>query len=300
MAVVLNFIRNLPRSPNTRFEPFSILLNLNPDFESDCELRVIKLFGYIDVADTYGLRSDGWTLTQEPDVCYVELFRRLWTDPIDMIDGGCLSFRNPSCCRSVPISSSMGIALNLVAINEKEDDFFPICCNYMYDLDFSRFLDSNLDGSCGQSAVEGEGGYVQINYILLRDAVDATLEVSFYTSLENLEVCGGIVACYEGGFPFECDAFEKTFYKASLLELNSSILKSGPVQLQKSQMAVPRKGSLKIEAHLIEVNSRTKIMRTSCDFPAQTESSSQLFLKGIDCCFKVKVNWSYVQDVMSK
>ncbi|PWA90964.1 hypothetical protein CTI12_AA094790 [Artemisia annua] len=286
---------NPPRIPNTRFEPFSIHLHVYPNPESDCELQLIKVFGYVEVADTYGLRSDGWTLTNRPDVLYVELFKRLWTDPIYIRNGGCLSFGNPSCCRSVPFSSSMGIAMGLVAINEKEDDIFPIC-NHWWDLDFSAFLESNLDGSCGHYAMEGEGGQVQINYILLRDAVDATLEVTFSTSLENLQVCAEIVAYYEGGFTFDCEVVEKTFYTASLFELKSSIFKSGPIQLKKSQMAVPRKGSLIIKAYLIEVNSWSKILSTSCDFPAQTNGSSQRCLEGNDCSFEVKVNWSYCQD----
>ncbi|GKA83261.1 arginine--tRNA ligase, chloroplastic/mitochondrial, partial [Tanacetum coccineum] len=136
-----------------------------------------------------GLRSDGWTLTYLPDDLNVELFRRFWSDPINILNGGYLRFGDPSCSRSVPFSSVMEIEMDIVAMKEEEDDFYPIC-SCRYDLDFSKFLDSELDGWCDSSTVKGKGGQARINYILLRDAVDATIEITFNTRLENLKVHG--------------------------------------------------------------------------------------------------------------
>ncbi|GJX70711.1 hypothetical protein Tco_0307882, partial [Tanacetum coccineum] len=190
----------------------------------------------------------------------------------------------------------MEIEMDIVDMKEEEDDFYPIC-SCRYDLDFSKFLDSELDGWCDSSTVKGKGGQARINYILLRDAVDATIEITFNTRLENLKVHGDIVAWYESGFPFDYDPVEKSSYTASLFELDdSSILKSGPIKLKKSRIAVPRKGSLKIKAHLIEVNSGSMILDTSCVFQSLTDASSEECLEGTDCYFQVKVNWSYCQD----
>lgn len=278
---------------NSRFEPFSIHLLINPDIKSDMDL--VKMFGIIDVIDTCGLRSDGWTSTHRPHVAYVDLFRRPWNDPIHIINGGCASFGNPSCSRSIPLSSSMGISMSLVAFNKEENGIFPIC-NTHFDEDLSGFLASKLDGMCDHFTVESEVGKVQINYILLKDAVDATLEVTFRTSLHNLEVYGAIDACYQDGFPLKCGAFEKTFYTTSLFELDSpSILKSGPIQLHKSRMAVPKKGSLKVKAHLVDGKSGNMILSGSYNFRSHTNSSIEKCLKGTNCSLEVKVTWSYCQ-----
>ncbi|GJU28597.1 arginine--tRNA ligase, chloroplastic/mitochondrial [Tanacetum coccineum] len=243
-------------------EKDDILKKGEEHFESD--IKPVKLFGYIDVADTCGLRSDGWVSTHRPDVSYVHLFRRPWTDPMDIITGGCSAFGVPALME--------------------------------HDLDFSKFLASKLDGFCGHFTVGSEGGQVRINYILLKDAVDATFEVTFKTGLQNLEVRGSIDAYYEDGFPGKCDTFTKTFYTAPLFQLNSpSILKGGPIQLQKSRMAVPRKGSLKVIARLQDGKSWKMILSDSYNFPSQTNGGSKICLKGTNCSFEVKVNWSYCQ-----
>ncbi|GKC90462.1 arginine--tRNA ligase, chloroplastic/mitochondrial, partial [Tanacetum coccineum] len=95
---------------NPRFEPISISLNVTTDYE----FKKGKMFGHVSVSDTYGLLSDSWWPSYEPDCGHISLFDRDWCNSIDVINYELLYLGNPGSRHSVPFSSSMEISMELI------------------------------------------------------------------------------------------------------------------------------------------------------------------------------------------
>ncbi|PWA48188.1 Aminoacyl-tRNA synthetase, class 1a, anticodon-binding [Artemisia annua] len=272
--------RNPPR--NSRFELFSFSNRTTTHFGSD---KNGKLFGLISVADKYALVSDGESHFFEPDFAHVPLFNHKWSDPINMTDSGLVYVGNPRFRHSVSFSSSIEIRMELY-VAKNENALYQLC-NHKIEIDLSDFWAKKADGACGILAVGGEDGSTYMHYILLKDAIDAALEVKFETNTPGREVRGYVLAYYGDDFLVECQCRTLCKYKyMALLFLPNHVLEAGKIQLIKSMMAVPAKGSLLIKAYLEDVKSGDVIMKSSFKFKSQPLGCSSVgTISGEDCRF---------------
>ncbi|GKA13864.1 hypothetical protein Tco_0693510 [Tanacetum coccineum] len=290
VATYLNEDKDPPKNP--RFEPFSICLNVTRDLE----FKRGKLLGQISVSDNIGLLSDAWVQTYEPECGLVELFNRDWCDSEDMVNFGYLYFGNISSHQSIPFSSYMEIFMKLFVTNDEKDAVFQLC-DHESDISFSNFWEKDKDSTCCAIKVAGEDGYVMMHYILLKDAVDAAIEITCTTLADNLKVYGEIFAYYGNNFDYQCKhellKFQRSFYTALLYQDNPSSVSSGAkIPLIKSLLAVPNKdGCLVIEFKLND-ESGNEILSECCEIPSQTEDSITTVLAGVGCSFCLKVDWS--------
>ncbi|GKC51899.1 hypothetical protein Tco_1074644, partial [Tanacetum coccineum] len=279
------FIRDPPRK--SRFELFSFLNNTTTHFGSD---QNGKLFGLISVSDKFGLVSDGESHFFEPDFAHVPLFNHKWCDPVNLTDSGLVYVGNPSFRHSVSFSSSIEIRMELYIA--KNENLYQLC-NHKIEIDLSDFWDKESDSACGVLAVRGADGSTYMNYILLKDAIDAALKVKFETETPGREVRGYVLAHYGDDFLIECQRQNSRKYQyMALLFLPNHVLEAGEIQLLKPVMAVPAKGSLIIKAYLEDVQSGNVIMKGTCKFNSQHSGCSDVrTIDGEDCSFGLKVEW---------
>ncbi|GJX53041.1 hypothetical protein Tco_0281410 [Tanacetum coccineum] len=185
------------------------------------------MLGQISVSDNIGLLLDAWVQTYEPECGLVALFDHDWCDPDDMVNFGYLYFGNISSRQSIPFSSYMEICMKLFVTNGEKDAVFQLY-DHESDISFSKFWEKDINSTCCAIKVAGEDGYVMMHYILLKDAVDAAIEITCTTLADNLK---------------------RSFYTALLyLDDPSSVSSGAKIPLMKSLLAVPNKdGCLVIE-----------------------------------------------------
>ncbi|GKD98069.1 hypothetical protein Tco_1381966 [Tanacetum coccineum] len=129
-----------------------------------------------------------------------------------------------------------------------------------------------------------------MHFILLKDAVDATIKVKL-GGISGRRVCGEILAYYQ-----KCDYGDnlvESLYKASLFEsFDGCDFKDGDVLLTRSLLVVPIKGSLVIEARLTDLASGDYILQGSCVFDSHCNGIFKENIKYNDCTLEVQVTWS--------
>ncbi|PWA86902.1 arginyl-tRNA synthetase, class Ic [Artemisia annua] len=266
----------------SRFEVFSIR-----PFITDSRFENGKLFGLISVSDKCGLRSNGGCHLFEPDLPYVSLFNLEWCDPINIRQAQVVYLDNPSS-RSVPFSSYMKIHMELYVTTESRDDCFQLCKRNKK-MDLKSFWGEKSSSKCGRLNVKGEDGRTMVHYILLKDAIDIALEVTFKVD-PNRKVYGSIFAYYGGEFSYDCHHDTQDCYMALLFR---SFLTVGPLSLKRSILAVPKNASLKIKAHLVDVGTNEVILSGCYEF---LQGRSNGILPGFDwadCSLDLKVVWKY-------
>ncbi|PWA93444.1 thiolase-like protein [Artemisia annua] len=286
--------RDPPR--NSRFELFSILPSVITD-----TVKEGKLFGLIAVSDNCGLLSDdGGFFLSEPDFAYVTLFNREWCNSIEMTDCELIYLGNPSCRHSAPFSSSIDIHMRLfvTATNKKKKDRCFQLCNKVIEIDTSDFWAEKSDAGCGYRAVKGVDGVTDLHYILLKNAVDSVMEVTFTSKTDGPKVYGYIFASYGDDFPYGCDRLSQRYYKALLFQpdplkpLENDVI----IPLRRSMLSVPLNGHLVIKAYLEEVKSGKVIIDGSYKFKSQCKESSVGVIKGpegTNCSLNLKIYWKY-------
>lgn len=268
---------------NSRFEVFSIR-----PFITDSSFENGNLFGLISVSDKYGLRSNGGCHLFEPDFPYVSLFNFEWSDPINIRHAQVVYLDNPSC-HSVPFSSSMKIHTELYVTTESRTDCFQLCKRRNKKMDLKSFWREKSYSKCGRLNVKGEDGRTMVHYILLKDAVDVAVEVTFKAD-PNRKVYGSIFAFYGGEFSYDCHRDTQDCYMALLFR---SFLTVGQLPLKRSILAVPKNASLKIKAHLADVDTNEVILSGCYEF---LQGRSNGILPGFDwadCSLDLKVVWKY-------
>ncbi|GJV85410.1 arginine--tRNA ligase, chloroplastic/mitochondrial, partial [Tanacetum coccineum] len=275
---------------NPRFEPISISLNVTTDYE----FKKGKMFGHVSVSDTYGLLSDSWWPSYEPDCGHISLFDRDWCNSIDVINYELLYLGNPGSRHSVPFSSSMEISMELIITTEMKDNLF-LLCKHQSDMSFSEFWKQDISSTCGAISAVSEDGHIVMHYILLKDAVDAAIKIMCESFAGDLNVYGRIIAYYGNDFDYQCDNdYQKGFYMALLYEhgLGAGAI-VGDIPLRKSLLAVPNEsGSLIIEAKLMAAESGEVILDDRCEFSSQTTGGVEGNLVGTRCSFHLRVDWS--------
>ncbi|GKB28489.1 hypothetical protein Tco_0867890, partial [Tanacetum coccineum] len=178
---------------------------------------------------------EGWGALLNPGPGHVSLFSRDWRHSVKMNNNGRLVIGNPSSRHSVQFSSFMRICIILYATTKNEDEFFEVCKLDSH-LNFLPFL-SNDSKSSEYLVAEGDDGHMRMHFILLRDAVDATIKVKL-GGVSGRSVCGKILAYYDK-FDYGEGDLVKSFYKASLFEsFDNSGFEDGDVPLTRSLLAV--------------------------------------------------------------
>lgn len=282
------FVFNRDPSRNSRFELFSIRpLVIDPEFETG------NMFGLISISDKYGSRSGGGSHLFEPDYPYVHLFNHEWCDPINMRNGRVIYLGNPSSHGSVPFSTSIEIRMELYVTTERKESCFQLY-NRKFKMNLSDIWDDKSNSKCGRYNVKGEDGKIRMHYILIKEAVDTAMKVSFRAG-NHCRVHGDIFAYYGGNsFSYDCPRGTKDCYMALL---SSSYLEDGPISLKRSVMAVPNDASLIIEACLVDVDTNEVILSGCYEFLRPTKGcSSEGTLDGLEgttCSLELKVDWKY-------
>ncbi|GKD55749.1 hypothetical protein Tco_1289136 [Tanacetum coccineum] len=286
--------RELPR--NSRFELLSFSTAATKHFGyGEEEDRLGKLFGLVSVSDKYGLVSDGGSHFFEPDFAHVPLFNHDWCSPINMVDWEIIYLGDSTSHHSVPFASSLEIHMELYVTKGKNTCYQ--LCNHKEEIDLSDFWNKESDSARGLLTVKGEDGPIYMHYFLLKDAVDASLEVKFRTETLGRKVRGYVLAYYGDDFLYECRCSVGKDGYSALLFLSDDVLKPGKLQLIKSVMAVPTKGNLIIKAYLEDAGSGEVIMKNSCKFKPQLKNCSSFgTISGIeeeDCDLELTVDWKY-------
>ena len=157
----------------------------DPDFDQG------SIFGQLLVKDALGARADGWTQTDSKDCCYISWFNHKWHEPLGISYDSLIPFGDPSCRRSVPVSSSVEVDLLLHAMSESKDQCYLIF-HGKRNYPFSKFWEEEPKTKCGTLKFESDIGRVLVNFILLKEVVDASMEVTFRLSNpgDHVEICG--------------------------------------------------------------------------------------------------------------
>ena len=266
--VVYIFIRNPHKNQhtNSRFEVFNVYVDV-----SSADFKRGKLFGDIMISDSLGLVPDGWGQIDKPGPGRVTLFDRHWFHAIDITNPGRLTIGNPRSGRSVPFASSMEIGMTLYATTESEDEIFEVCAHHSNDFGFKNFWNMDSKSSCQYIEVGGADGFARMHYILLKDAVDASIKVKYVGSKRKFNA--ELLAYYGSDFDYGDDALAASFYKASLFESYGKSLVEGDVALIRSCISVPAEGSLIIKARFTDAESRDAVFDGQCEFSSHHKDS---------------------------
>lgn len=284
--VVFIFIR----FSRSRFELFTMIVGVaHPDFD------VGSIFGNIWVKDANLERADGWKMSDDTGSCFVSYFNHEWHKPLDIDYGSCIPFGDPSCRRSVSVSSSFEVDVVLHALNKEKDQVYLIF-HGKHVQPLSKFWDEDREAECGTIQLESEVGRVLVNYILLKTAVDASMELTFGSSNPTVPVrISGSIFAYYGDNVAKDNGGILGQYKAEIFRANNFELTGEQVllPLHKSLLAVPANGCLKIEAFLMDVESKKVIVRDKMDFRARPGNADDNWcIKGGEYSFNLRVAWS--------
>ncbi|GKC17653.1 hypothetical protein Tco_1014435 [Tanacetum coccineum] len=236
-------------------------------------------------------------MSDKKDCCFVSYFNREWHEPLSTFNGSCIPFGDPSCRHSVPVSSSIEFRVLIHASSKNKDQYYKICyCKHVQNL--SKFWNGVPKGECGTLNFESDDGLVLLNYVILKEAVDASMELMFSSSSDvPLQVCGSIMAYYGDGVVKD-DGGIIGQHKAVIFRTKKSELigKQVPLQLHKSALAVPANGCLKIEAYLKDVKSKKVIVDETMVYRASPGNADNWCIEYGKYSFKLKVAWSQVQN----
>ncbi|GKC62150.1 hypothetical protein Tco_1089748 [Tanacetum coccineum] len=278
-----------PKNLNPRFELFSMNVHV-----PHCAFKKGHVFGIVSLIDTDGLLSDQRLPLNKNDHGHVSYFYHDWDDAVGIGNNAYINFGNPSPPYSPPFSSVIELYVRLYATTLEKDKCFQIC-KRKFPIDLSKFWADKRDYKRGTLNYEGKDGRILIDYIMLRDAVDTTMELSFESPHDrDLEasVFGHIFAYYSGMLD-DRDDFRQGCYKAILFQANAdSTVKVGPVKLEKSVLAVPANGKLVIEALFLDVKTGEVILNKKSDLYPKPEGHDVCRMPWKNCSFNLTVEWS--------
>ncbi|GKE60072.1 hypothetical protein Tco_1510439, partial [Tanacetum coccineum] len=259
---------------NPRFEMFSMFVSIYSHFQEG------NLCGYIRVSNVYGLMPDGWVTSFTDDIGHVYYYTRPWCNSLRINNNSSIWFGNPSSCHAVAFSSSIEIHMHLVITTQKEKDCKDAC--YEIYSEYERKLSSweeDKKSKCDTLSYPSKDGLLQIHYILLRDAVDTTMEFRFESRVPNLngfKVRGYVFSYYGDGVLGEKDDSMQMFYKAIIFKTDCACVLAGDkLQLERSVLSVPANGCLMIEAFLEDDKSGEVIVNVTYKYPAIPTSISE-------------------------
>ena len=141
---------------------------------------------------------------------------------------------------------------------------------------FENFWKMDSKSSCEYIEVGGAHGFVRMHYILLKDAVDASIKVKYVGSTRKFNA--ELLAYYGSNFDYGADAMTTSFYKGSLFESYGKSLEEGDVLLIRSCISVPAEGSLIIEARFTDAESGDAVFG-QCEFSSHHKDSITKHIK---------------------
>ncbi|CAL5378896.1 unnamed protein product [Camellia sinensis] len=138
--------------------------------------------------------------------------------------------------------------------------------------------------------VPGKYGSVTVNYVVLSDAVEATVEVTLINGDgENSADVYGLITARNGNFMNESVLFRK------ISNEHIDVKPGHPIPLSRSVVAVPRNSSLIVRADLMDHDNLSpddEIANGTARFPAQLSGTSQKNISGKYGEIQVKVTWT--------
>ncbi|GJZ64639.1 arginine--tRNA ligase, chloroplastic/mitochondrial, partial [Tanacetum coccineum] len=169
-----------------------------------------------------------------------------------------LFFGNPSPPCSVTFWLDIEINALLVAITTEKNKCFQLL-NCQEPITLSKFWADKLKFERGTLRLGSKGGYIDIDYILFRDALDTSMKLEFEPPKgpnEITYVTRSIFAYYDNGVLDGCDESSKDRYKAVLFHVDVGFeLKVDQQELKKSVMVIPADSCLMIEAVIFDVKA---------------------------------------------
>ncbi|GJV16360.1 hypothetical protein Tco_1361683 [Tanacetum coccineum] len=185
---------------------------------------------------------------------------------------------------------------------ESEDALFPLA-RIDVQMKLAYFWEMDVDTKRETLPLKGKDGDVRMYYVLLKDAMDCAIEVT-YDFKEDRKVQVAIFAYYGSDFFFDTDEDPcvKNFYTALLYDcrFNSKIAgKVGEVPLKRSIMSVPAKGSIVIKARLHDSDSNKHgYFNDNCTFDVQPRGVFKKEIHGsCSCCsLSMRLVWSQGQN----
>ncbi|PWA89962.1 plant U-box 14 [Artemisia annua] len=281
---------NAHRFSRSRFELFTMRVFVaHPAFDKG------SIFGKIWVNDENLARSD-WTMALD-DHCYVSYFDHEWHQPLNITYGSLIPFGDPSCRRSVPISDPLKVHVLLHAMSDDKQHCYLLFHGRNDEIRSRKWYDTEQDAECpeaecGTMELESRVGTVLINYILLKNAVDALMELQFWSRKRNVcvKIHGSIIAYYGDDLIKDGDILGR--YKAVIFRTTNfkSTEMKGALPLHRSLLAVPANGCLTIKANLVDVTSGKKYVREE-SYRAAPGKDDNLLIECKYFSINLKVSW---------
>ncbi|GJR57498.1 arginine--tRNA ligase, chloroplastic/mitochondrial [Tanacetum coccineum] len=240
---------------NSQFEIFSMNVDV-----ADLTLDEYDIFRTVSIIDTFGARVDGWTMYDENDCCFVTYFKREWHNPLGTFNSLCTPFGEPSCRRSVPVSSSVDVHVLVQVLSKNRDRYYKIC--------YVPHVESFSDFWTGQG--KAKSGTLQF------------------------ESKAGLIIAYYGDGMVKDDGGILGQLKAVLFRIGKSELNGNqvPLEMHKSVVAVPVDGCLMIKAFLMDVKTNKVIWDDMIEYRAKPGNADNWSIKCKGYSFNLKVAWS--------
>ena len=163
---------------------------------------------------------------------------------------------------------------------------FQVCDSH----EFINFLDKPNGGWGRRSIIKGRDGSLELDYVALKYAVDAELEVEFESPSENTKVTGRVLAYYGKNFDYSFPPND--FYVVLSQTSTPDFVERGKINLMRSVLAVPAQFSLILEAELYHYTSKVEVLWDCYELPVPRDGCSSVGrIKGKDCSLKVTVKW---------
>ncbi|PWA51051.1 hypothetical protein CTI12_AA465590 [Artemisia annua] len=168
-------------------------------------------------------------------------------------------------------------------------------------INFSEYFANRPNGGSGSCKLNGRNGNLELYYVALKYAVDATLKVLFVAPSEERKVAGKIMAYYGKNFDYGCSPAEKDLYSVMLYETKpGEFVKPGEINLMRSVLAVPAQFSLIINAKLHDFTSGDIVLSGVYEFFVPAEGGIKVgFIKENDCSLNLTVDWKLPVDMLS-
>ncbi|GMY36330.1 60 kDa jasmonate-induced protein [Fagus crenata] len=170
------------------------------------------------------------------------------------------------------ISAYDSFTINLALIDKNTDHEFS-----KGEISWNVYNTTNEYDKLLSEDVHGEYGSVTVNYVVLSNAVEATVEVTLEN--EAAENIYGRLTISNGVSEFESVLVQKT-----KVEEDKDVRAGESIRLSRSVVAVPLNSALTISYD-------DEIAKTTARFPAQLAGTSEKIISGKHGEINVKVNW---------
>ncbi|GKC05996.1 hypothetical protein Tco_0997606 [Tanacetum coccineum] len=184
------------------------------------------MFGQILISDTYNIMSNGWGQLVYPIMGLSHFFDIDWSDSVDITNHKAVDLHNLDSRKLVPFSSLMEVCVELNASTKENDALFKLF-DCLFEIGCEKFLEEEDDARRMSSSI-GDDGLVRMYYILLKDATDSTIKVTYLPKDD-----GGLATLFRSIFDRE----------------------TKKIPLDRCRLAIPRKGSIIIVTRLLDDDS---------------------------------------------